>query len=50
MVDTAVSTRTVRDQTYHTDQCAYTGQYLEYNGKFFNVVDTGEIVDGDFPW
>ena len=51
MVDTAVSIRTVGDQPFIIlDQCDDdTGQYLEYNGKFFNVVDSaGEIVDGDF--
>lgn len=50
-VDTAVSIRTVGDQTFIIlDQCSFPeGQCLEYNGKFFNVVDTrGAIVDGDF--
>lgn len=50
-VDTAVSIRTAGERYFIIlDQCSYPeGQSLEYNGKFFNVVDTaGEIVDGDF--
>ena len=49
-VETAVSARTIGERAFIIlDQCADTGQYLKYNGKFFNVFDSsGEIVDGDF--